>query len=239
MQLRLIGLMMAAALSVGCSRGEWKDLRIDGEATVDGQLVKSNTLWRVRTTDAFPQGARIEMSGVALAIPIAPDQYVYGLVRARIKDNTYSWDILLSGLNAFVSSEDKRADRRSESARSFSAFNDYTAERMKGRRLRICVEGGFPGQNRCPLFVFFENPSDPLSMKIIEPGQPVMIAGRRVVITQVTSTYQDVGGTSQSTLGNLPKFVRENDTAVFAPFPNHFLHNDHDSVQINDFRRVQ
>lgn len=239
MQLRLIGLMMAAALSVGCSRGEWKDLRIDGEATVDGQLVKSNTLWRIRTTDAFPQGARIEMSGVALAIPVAPDHYVYGLVRGRIQDRTFSWDVLLSGLNAFVGSEDKRADRRSESARSFSAFNDYTAERMKGRRLRICVEGGFPGQDRCPIFVFFENPSDPLSMKFIEPGQPVTIAGRRVVITQITSTYQDVGGTSLSTLQNLPKFVRENDDAVFAPFPKHFSNNDNASVKIRDFRRVQ
>ncbi len=231
--------MMAAALSVGCSRGEWKDLRIDGEATVDGQLVKSNTLWRIRTTDAFPQGARIEMSGVALAIPVAPDQYVYGLVRARIKDNTYSWDILPAGLDAFVGSEDSVAGRPSESTRSVSGFREYAAERLKGRRLRICVEGGFPGQDRCPLFVFFEDPSDPLSMKIIEPGQPVTIAGRRVVITQVTSTYQEVGGISQSTLRNLPTFVRENDTAVFAPFPDYFLHNDHNSVQINDFRRIQ
>lgn len=105
--------------------------------------------------------------------------------------------------------------------------------------MRICVEGGFPGQDRCPIFVFFENPSDPQSMKFIEPGQPVTIAGRRVVITQITSTYQDVGGTSLSTLQNLPKFVRENDDAVFAPFPKHFSNNDNVSVKIRNFRRVQ
>jgi len=62
----------------GVSEAGFGDLKIEALATVDGRPVRGSTLWRVWTMQVFLPGARLEGSGVALTIPVAPGRACTG-----------------------------------------------------------------------------------------------------------------------------------------------------------------
>lgn len=205
-----------AAIGTGAcqDRAEPTDMRLTVLAHVDGRQVRASTSWLVTMADTFPQGAAIKVKGVALAIPVAPDRYVYGLLRTVIGDNLYQTDMLAAGLDAVVLDEDGR--RGVASGTSRSDLRDNAIGRLRGREVELCLPKGqgLAGQDRCPVFMFFRNAVDPQSVERVVPGVAYTVDGHRVVIDRVTGTFIAPQGRNYEGLAFLPPYIASSTDVV-------------------------
>jgi len=219
---RRCGFMLLVLLLAGCQmKSRWADLKIEALAYVDGRQVKSSTLWRMRSVEGFPPGARIEGSGVALAIPVAPGRYVYGLIRSLLRDdNLASWDAIPTGVDASVDRGGRLRRTRSEKL-NFSETHDRVIEAIRGRDLEICLldERRVHAQDRCLVFVYFTDPRNPATLKLVRPNVEANLDGRRFRLARVTATYREPGEQSMSQVAQLPSFVRKPDGRGFGVLP--------------------
>lgn len=242
MLLKTRAVVGAGLLLCACERSShWANMRMDADATVDGRRVHASTLQRTSFIDNPSSGSKLPVSGVALAIPVAPGRYVYGLFRTITGNMLEGWDLLPTGLDAFVSDEDQHLERPAVDDTSRAKYRNYVIERLANRRIPICLplKTGLAGQDRCPIFAYFENPADPESVKMLRPGETVNIAGHRFRIDRVTLTFEKEGGRSQSTEADLPSFLQGDRDPKLGKLPNRLVVERFRQLYNEDFRRTQ
>lgn len=219
---------------------QWSHLRIDVDASVDGRPVHAHTLWRLRYIDGFPEGiSSIPVSGYALALPVSPGRYVYGLFRMTFQGpNLGSWDLLATGLDNFLFEEDYLRHRPMVSQRSMAKAHDYATSALEGRRITICQKFGETnaGQDSCPVFVYFADPRDPQSVRMIAPQKFTDIGGHRVVIHRVQLSYQRTGEPAKDD-SLLPPFLRGGQQPDLGSLPEGLSPADSRKLRVDDFRR--
>lgn len=231
----IAGMLLVLALA-GCQlKSRWADLKIDALAYVDGRPVRASTLWRVRSVQVFPPGARIEGSGVALAIPVAPGRYVFGLFRSLLGgDYLASWDAFPTGVDASVATRAMRTN-----GQNFSEIHDDVVEALSGRDVEMCLpeERRVRAQDRCLVFVYFSDPDDPASLTLVRPNVEIDLGGRRFRLERVSATYREPGASSMSQIAHLPPFVRDPDGRGFGVLPEDLEIATDRPLRLSDFWR--
>ncbi len=203
----------------GCAgNSRWADLKVEALAAVDGRPVRASTLWRIRSVQTFPPGARLEGSGVALAIPVAPGRYVYGLLRSLLKDDHLAgWDAFVTGVDAYAVGAGGRIVSEGD---DWSETHDRVVAALRHREVELCSRDDVrDARDRCLVFVHFADPNDPASLMLIRPHEDHIVAGHRFRIDRVGAKYEAVGGTSRSQVAQLPTFVRDMNNRDFGTLP--------------------
>ncbi|NIJ28790.1 hypothetical protein FHT00_000718 [Sphingomonas insulae] len=189
-------------------------MRFSVDAVVDGRRVHTSTLWKTRFIDGWPSGGRVEARGSALVLPIAENSYVYGLFNALNGDMIEGWSVLPTGLDVFVSDEDRHLGRPTVPDTSRALFRNYVIERLKGRQITFCLPRGtgLAGQDRCPIFVFYKDLNDPNSLVMVRPGVATTLNGHSIRITRVSFTFEKAETFRIERDERLPSFTNAFDT---------------------------
>lgn len=218
---RLAAFGALTLLSASCGgRSRSTDILFEATASVDGKEVRASTVWRVRTSDVFPQGAAISVRGEALAIPVSDGQWVYGLFRVLDANVLGSWPLMLPSVGNAGDAPDRDRASPAQGADTPSSQFDNLIRHLAGRRTEICVPIPHPNQapsNPCPIFAYFENPADYRYPQIALPREGRRINGHSFRIEHVFVTMGDFNRSAKSVI--LPPFVKPGSNQTFGKLP--------------------
>ncbi len=218
MRLLAISALIGGITLLGsCTRSSsWADMRFSVTADVDGKRVKASAIWRTKFVEGFPEGGYSRIKGSALAIPIGNDGFVYGIFLATGGNTILSWDVLATGLDAYVSNRDEQNGLPPQHFDSRARFRDYAVNTLAGRGVEFCVSGNqrLAGQGLCPIFVYYKHSNDPQSLQMIRPNQVELVKGHKFQIKQVTLAFLKDNGRSPPRDSRLPFFVNDKNAKV-------------------------
>lgn len=211
-------LLLGAGPLSGCGASNWSNLKVKATALVDGHQVVASTIWRGRLIPTFlgdGGGVRSELHGLALAIPVDKNEYVYGIFR-----QTWRGETLLGGpelLDAYNLDLHKRDTVDPPPFSTPAKFRDYAVRKLAGQNVAVCLPLGdaVAPRDGCPVFVYFERPDQPETVRQMVPRQAAIIAGHQVVITSVTMSYVPDGAPQSTRLDMLPAWLRGADRLRF------------------------
>jgi hypothetical protein len=235
-------MILGALLSGSCSHSSGPiGLRLDATAIVDGREVRASTLWTYETASAFPQGIQISVKGVALAIPIAKGRSVYGIFRVLDGHILRSWDEIPLQLTSYAIQEGKMSGKDDISQGSPRGRLRYSVKRLVDRKLEICrsATDGKPEQSICPVFIYFPDPSSSESPMRVSVGTVTGLGVHTIVIRNIYVTYSRKRGYHDSTVANLPTFLKPDKHEVFSRIPGDLTPILDTHLTTSDFLRTR
>jgi len=208
---------------VSCSSNDNSSIMMISATTkVDNRVIKAGTPWLITTQDTISGGAASSVRGVALAIPVARGRFIYGIFRTKTKTALLSWDRLVTGLDTFIAMKYPRGNR--ELQESYSAWHAQVTRSINGQPIPLCITEEYfeNGISTCPVFVYFKDPKDLSTVKIINPGKPVSIDGRAVNIIDVSATYLPTGNYNITDKSSIPLAVKNTPNEPLTRLPIDF-----------------
>ena len=203
--------MIGMAWLSGCSVSHWSNLKIEATALIDGRPVVASTIWRERLIGVFPPdaGARSELRGLALAVPVTSHTYVYGTFLQTV--NGYNSTSFPDGILDLYNTDVHKHDRLDPPPDNRVEERDYAVRKLGGQKVEICLQGGsnIAPRDRCPIFAYFLDRTKPDSIRQVLPGHVSRIAGHSFVITSVTMNFVADSTPQTTRLDMLPGWLRK------------------------------
>lgn len=240
---RMIFALLALLALSACHRSRWVDLRIDAWARVDGRSVHASTILSRRVIDFPPanSGAYHQIKGVALALPLTPSDYVYGILRNVDRDGVVGEieDFLHSiGGSLREHGGARSSDPGPDAPGDPAAWSDYVADRLKGQQVDVCqphLPLPQPG-SACLIFLHLDGDAAPSSLHVIKPYQLTTVGGHDIIIDRVRVTYDATDRTVNSSITTLPLSV-QNGRAPFGTLPPELQTFGNQNLRMRDFLR--
>lgn len=219
---RLITLCSITLLTSGCGdHRQLTTLVLEADALVDGRPVHAATHWQIETTDTFPSGGVSIVRGVALAIPVAGRQHVYGLFQTLDGTELGPWNFMLLPVSNAIRREDEASGRTHPAFDKASSTFDYLKVRVGRRRFQICEAVKMPNRTTarpCPIFVYFPNPRNPSRSTLIDVGTQANLSGHTFKLQRVSVSF-DTPESPNRDNSVLPTFVDPAKEERFAKIP--------------------